>query len=45
VRGLRIAIPLNGLLHLLVDLAQSHAAWAFQLVGIGSGIVCHHVAS
>jgi DNA-binding protein H-NS len=45
VRRLFIAIPLNGLLHLLVDLAQCHAARAFHLVGIGSGESVINVAS
>ena len=39
------AVTLHALLHLFVDLAQRHAAGAFQLVGIGVGIrigmVCH----
>jgi hypothetical protein len=29
VRSLRLPVALNGLLHLFVDLPQSHAAWAF----------------
>ncbi|MGF6638633.1 hypothetical protein OKW39_005849 [Paraburkholderia sp. MM6662-R1] len=44
-RSLRFAVALDGLLNLFVDLPQTHAAWAFQFVGIGSriaiGIVCH----
>jgi hypothetical protein len=45
VRNLRFAVALGRLLYLFVDLPQSHAARAFQFVGIGSrveiGIIWH----
>ncbi|MEM5328115.1 hypothetical protein VSR34_16205 [Paraburkholderia sp. JHI2823] len=38
MRSLRIAVALDGLLHLFVDLPQSHAARAFEFAWVRSRI-------